>query len=109
MSRSAALHTDPGLQPERTVMSWARTLMALCVAALFFVRWYPEEGVVTFVPTLLCAVAAVAIHTSQRSRYAVQANGISTEKVRADVWAVLWMGVLVISLALTALVAVWVL
>lgn len=104
-----SLHADPGLQPERTVMSWSRTLMALCVTALFFLRWYPEQGLITFAPAVLCTVAAGGIHFSQRVRYTTQSTGIAAERVRADVWAVLWMATLVVVLALTALVAVWVL
>lgn len=90
-------------------MSWSRTLMALCVTALFFLRWYPEQGLITFAPALLCAAAAGGIHFSQRARYTTQSHGITSERVRADVWAVLWMTTLVIVLALSALGAVWVL
>lgn len=104
-----SLHADPGLQPERTVMSWSRTLMALCVTALFFLRWYPEQGLITFAPAVLCAMAATGIHFSQRARYTLQSTGIAAERVRADVWAVLWMTTLVVVLAFSALVAVWVL
>lgn len=38
------LHHDPGLQPERTVMSWGRTVLALGVLSLTFLRWWPAVG-----------------------------------------------------------------
>lgn len=101
------LHADPGLQPERTVMSWGRTLLALFVASMMFLRWYPTEGPITLVPALLCAVAGMAIHLTQRRRYALQSHGIRQERVRADVWAVLWMLSLVVVLSALGISAVW--
>ena len=101
------LHEDPGLQPERTVMSWGRTLLALFVASMMFLRWYPTEGPITLVPALLCAVAGMIIHVTQRRRYAVQSEGISRERVRADVWAVLWMLTLVVVRSALGISAVW--
>ena len=99
--------TDAGLQPERTVMSWGRTLLALFVASMMFLRWYPTEGPITLVPALLCAVAGMAIHLTQRRRYALQSHGIRQERVRADVWAVLWMLSLVVVLSALGISAVW--
>lgn len=101
------LHEDPGLQPERTVMSWGRTLLALFVASMMFLRWYPTEGPITLVPALLCGAAGLIIHVTQRRRYAVQSRGISQEQVQADVWAVLWMLVLVLVLSVLGVSAIW--
>jgi uncharacterized membrane protein YidH (DUF202 family) len=101
------LHTDPGLQPERTVMSWGRTLLALCVAAVMFLRWYATAGPLALAPAAVCAVAGLAIHLLQRRRYGTQSAGIARERVHADVWAVLWMVVLVVSLAVLGLLAIW--
>ena len=88
-------------------MSWGRTLLALFVASMMFLRWYPTEGPVTLLPALLCGGAGLTIHVTQRRRYAVQAHGISQERVRADLWAVLWMLVLVVVLSALAISAVW--
>lgn len=104
---ASALHQDPGLQPERTVMSWDRTLLALFVASMMFLRWYPTEGPITLVPALLCGVAGLGIHLTQRRRYAVQSRGISRERVRADTWAVMWMVLVVVTLAGLGVVAIW--
>ncbi|QCU78754.1 DUF202 domain-containing protein [Citricoccus sp. SGAir0253] len=104
---ATALHQDPGLQPERTVMSWDRSLLAMVVSAAMFLRWYGTVGVLALAPAALCAVAALVIHWTQRSRYRVQAAGIARERVHADVGAVLWLGGLVVVLALLGVVAMW--
>lgn len=75
-------HADPGLQPERTVMSWGRTVLALHVTALMFVRWYSEVGVWAFAPAALAALVGAAIMLGQRRRYGHQSAGITDERVR---------------------------
>jgi hypothetical protein len=82
-SRSTtAGHDDPGLQPERTILSWTRTLAALVTVSLLFVRWYTREGVVTLVPAVVAVMTASAIHLTQRRRYRRTVDGIIFERVR---------------------------
>ena len=83
------LHEDPGLQPERTVMSWGRTVLALGVVALTFVRWYPEVGVTALAPALIAAVIGLLIMARQRSRYRRQSQGIVQGAVRPATASVL--------------------
>lgn len=104
---AAALHQDPGLQPERTVMSWDRSLLALMVTAAMFLRWYGAVGAFALTPAVLCATAALVIHWTQRHRYGTQSAGIARERVRADAWAVLWLVVLVTALAALGIGAIW--
>ncbi|MFC7403207.1 DUF202 domain-containing protein [Citricoccus sp. GCM10030269] len=107
-SFATTLHQDPGLQPERTVMSWDRTLLALFVVAALFLRWYATVGLGALAPAMLCGAAALLIHLTQRRRYALQATGIARERVEADVFAVLWMVALVVLLAVLGIAAmVW--
>ncbi|MEW1981013.1 DUF202 domain-containing protein [Citricoccus sp. NPDC079358] len=105
---ATALHQDPGLQPERTVMSWDRTLLALFVAAAMFLRWYATVGLAALAPAGLCGLAAMAIHLTQRRRYGLQSLGVARERVEADVFSVLWMVVLVVALAVLGALAIWV-
>ncbi|MDI3331349.1 MAG: DUF202 domain-containing protein [Micrococcus sp.] len=107
LSSATALHQDPGLQPERTVMSWDRSLLALVVAAAMFLRWYGTVGPLALAPAVLCAGAALVIHWTQRHRYGTQAAGIAQERVRADAWAVLWLVALVMALAALGITAIW--
>lgn len=82
------LHTDPGLQPERTTLAWGRTMMALVAASLLFLRWLPEHGAFVGVPVGVALAAALAINASQRARYRHSSTGIHREQARADVVAV---------------------
>ncbi|QYH20323.1 DUF202 domain-containing protein [Corynebacterium aquatimens] len=33
------MHADPGLQPERTSMSWSRTAISMLVVSSILLRW----------------------------------------------------------------------
>lgn len=88
-------------------MSWDRTLLALFVASAMFLRWYSTAGPAALAPAGLCGVAAWAIHVFQRRRYGIQAAGIAQERVRADMGAVLWTMLLVVTLALLGITAMW--
>ncbi|MFB9074036.1 DUF202 domain-containing protein [Citricoccus parietis] len=90
-------------------MSWDRTLLALFVAAAMFLRWYGTVGWAALAPGALCGGAALTIHLTQRRRYRLQSEGIAREQVEADVYAVLWLMLLVAALSVLGLLAIWVL
>ncbi|GAA4283971.1 DUF202 domain-containing protein [Brevibacterium daeguense] len=85
------LHSDPGLQPERTALSWARTTVAFLVTSAIFLRWLPHYGLLSLVPTMLAAVAALAIYLPQRRRYAQHSRELEHGGLQADPVAVIWM------------------
>lgn len=99
-------HLDPGLQPERTVMSWGRTTLSLCVAGSIFLRWIPHYGVGALVMVMLAVGLAGGIYLTQRRRYDVRARGIAEERIHADVAAVLWMSASVLAIGTLGLVVV---
>ncbi|WP_430754300.1 DUF202 domain-containing protein [Micrococcus luteus] len=99
------LHHDPGLQPERTVMSWGRTVLALGVLSLAFLRWWPAVGAWAFGPAVMAAVGGTAVLATQRRRYVAQARGIARERARPALASVAGMVALVVGLAALGITA----
>jgi uncharacterized membrane protein YfcA len=89
-SRPAVSHGDPGLQPERTTLAWGRTLLALVTASALFLRWLPQHGLPILLLLAVSAAAALAIYATQRRRYSARSRGLSSEKLDADITAVMW-------------------
>jgi hypothetical protein len=92
------LHEDPGLQPERTVMAWGRTMMSLFVVSAVFVRWLPYYGWWMVALIAVAGAAAAGIYATQRRRYAEQSRGIVRGRIRADAAAVAWTATAVLAL-----------
>ncbi|GAB3943366.1 DUF202 domain-containing protein [Corynebacterium tapiri] len=93
-------HGDPGLQPERTALSWTRTLLALLVLSLTYVRFAREYPGVIWLLVVLIAVTSSAIVLGQRRRYVSTARGLDQEVVEPKVLSVAAMSVAIGVLAL---------
>lgn len=76
---SARTHQDAGLQPERTLLSWTRTLMLLLVVGGFFIRWVPYYGAVVLWLFGAATFIAAAVWAGQRHRYSRADRGIAAE------------------------------
>jgi multisubunit Na+/H+ antiporter MnhB subunit len=98
-------HTDEGLQPERTLLAWGRTLLAMLVASLFFLRWMPHHG--GFAGGLIGSTLLVAllIWVSQQQRYRHRVEGINAARFPADVRGVMGLGAMV---TLIGAAAIWI-
>lgn len=83
---STASGFDPGLQPERTTLSWSRTLLAFITVSALCLRWTPQFGLVTLWVPALALVAALAIGATQRGRTVRSVRGIQDEQSVVD-WA----------------------
>lgn len=67
--RSApAAHQDPGVQPERTLLSWTRTALLLVVVGGFMLRWTPYYGAVALTLFVAAVISAGGITLTQRRR-----------------------------------------
>ncbi|AXR75109.1 MULTISPECIES: DUF202 domain-containing protein [Auritidibacter] len=107
MATTYRLHEDPALQPERTILSWSRTILVLCVVSSLFLRWYPDVGLISLAPAVGCVVAGLVIQLTQRHRYALQSRGIVRGQVEANLIAVGLMTALVVAVAGLGLMALW--
>ena len=104
MSAAALTHQDPGVQPERTLLSWTRTALLLLVVAGFMLRWAPYHGAAVL--GLFCGAGLVAagISLSQRRRLGNAVRGINEERYAPAVGTVAALAVAVVGLGAAALV-----
>lgn len=99
-------HTDPGLQPERTLLSWSRTLLLVLVVGGFFIRWVPYHGAAVLGLCAAAALAAGGIWTGQRRRYIRADAGISAERYPPALGGALSLSLVVMGLGALALLLV---
>lgn len=98
---------DPGLQPERTVLAWRRTVLALAVGAAVGARLLdPHIGPVAYVAALVVIVVALWAYVSVDRAYRRTARRLSRGEIAAvsPGPAVALVAVAVVALAMLALV-----
>lgn len=82
-------HSDPGLQPERTTLSWTRTSISLAVVSMILTRWSRVYGPWVFALITLLVLLAATIYFTQQSRYQSGVRGIVDEAAPASIGSVL--------------------
>ncbi|MFC7326277.1 DUF202 domain-containing protein [Marinactinospora rubrisoli] len=113
MTRRAATGRDPGLQPERTLLSWQRTVIVVLGVALLFLR-DPFVSTATFageaVPpshrliavlatTLPLAVIVVHVRRRWRRAHGGRADSGAAPAPLARFWAMVLLSASVVVLA----------
>lgn len=83
MSRLAASHPDSGLQPERTLLAWRRTLLSLLAVSALFLRWIPHHGRFAVGLMVLTLLAVALIWLGQWRRYRISSLGICEDRTPA--------------------------
>ncbi|UVI37294.1 DUF202 domain-containing protein [Brevibacterium spongiae] len=99
-------HSDPALQPERTVQSWLRTSLTMTVVSLLFMRFinvFQGWSVAIFVVCMGLAIGAIAM---QVRRYRLGAVSIRAERGRPSPWAVVFLTTSVCLIAVLSIASV---
>ncbi|WP_205299613.1 DUF202 domain-containing protein [Pantoea sp. Tr-811] len=99
-------HVDDGLQPERTLLAWRRTILAMVVCSCFFLRWVPHHRWLAVVPAVLCLLAAGAAWLRLRRRYQRHVVGLRAETIASGVAVNLMLAVCVTALCVVELAAI---
>lgn len=99
-------HDDPGLQPERTLLAWRRTLMTLLVVCTIYLRWIPHFGLIAILPIIVSLIAGLLIQIALNARYRKSARGLRQERIPAPLREVMVLGGLVMVLSLVGIYAV---
>ena len=89
-------HDDPGLQPERTTLSWSRTVLATCVCSATLVKFVETFGPAVFIAVFVLLLGEDAIQLPQRHPYAVKVKGINDDAVEPNAIGVLSLTSLVL-------------
>ncbi|MGD7002588.1 DUF202 domain-containing protein [Corynebacterium halotolerans] len=107
MTLVARLHNDPGLQPERTSLSWARTTVSFAVTGAVLLRWANHFPALIYALVAVMSMMALAIYLTQRRRYLRAGSGLAEGRIEASVGTVLAMMLGLVLLGIAGLVLVY--
>ena len=94
---------DPGLQPERTSLSWSRTALRLILTATALLSWVSSYGRPVILVTGLLGFAGLWIYAGQRTRYDRDVDGVANGRLRPETGAVMGIAVCSVILGFVAL------
>lgn len=99
-------HSDLGLQPERTLLAWRRTLLSLAGSSLLFLRWVPHHGAFAYVLVAVALGTAGGIWLGLRRRYHSSVRGISENRPTAPLGEILALGMACVSIGVLGIYVV---
>ncbi|MBA8949276.1 DUF202 domain-containing protein [Actinomadura namibiensis] len=91
---------DRGAQPERTALSWTRTILALLVAGLVCVRFAPTPAAAGLAAAAVCGAAALQFRRAARQHHRRRHRLAAGEPV-ADPVSILLATAVTVALGLT--------
>lgn len=92
--------SDPGLQPERTSLAWARTVLGYLVVATVTLKTAHLSGTGAIVSALAYQGVAVILALLRTPRYTRDLQQMSTGRTRPPVLEVLTLSAITAALAL---------
>lgn len=81
-------HVDLGLQPERTSLAWARSVVSLVVVSAILLRWIPFYGIWILPVVGFLWMSAIVLQVTQDRRYRSGVDGIATGRLRPNAGSV---------------------
>ncbi|UYP21074.1 DUF202 domain-containing protein [Rhodococcus sp. Z13] len=102
MRGDAPSHDDPGLQPERTSLSWLRTGAVLGAVVLVFMRLAPGPGPVVATIGLVCLVPVLAVLLASRAGHRARVRGLVAGRAPYFWWRNVAITATVVVLALAS-------
>jgi uncharacterized membrane protein YidH (DUF202 family) len=91
---------DPGLQPERTSLAWARTVLGYLVVATISLKIAPLSGTAAVVSALAYLGVAVVLALRRMPRYGRDLQQMRIGRSRPPVFEVLALSAVTAGLAL---------
>ena len=95
--------SDRGLQPERTVLAWTRTLVGLVMLAGLTLHWLQPHHAIALAMTSLALSLALILLSGQRRRLRHRQQMLAAEQGQPPRLAVITIGLSVSTLAVLAL------
>jgi uncharacterized membrane protein YidH (DUF202 family) len=102
LDRADALERDSGLQPERTSLAWARTILGYVVVATICLKTANPSGLLHVASAVVYLGIAIVLAFRRRPHHTRSLGEIRTGKTRPPV-----SEVLVLSLVTSALACNW--
>ncbi len=98
---------DEGLQAERTLLAWGRTLVTFLVASLLLLRWLPRHGDLVLLLISSNLGFASIIWLTNKRRYLRLTNTMDGTKGQSGIWMIFGLSGMSLSIAFWGIILLW--